>query len=178
MNWSSPKHVQPEEGRKEPAPRAIRFRKSRVETTIRERAGSSQEGRKRAKDTPGSFLFFLFLIQDVIAKSIRAMDEAGVSHGVKQREATPQSAKAFCAFARRKNGRGIFRSLVSLSHRRESLSDCGLSPTLPEFDCSRRWLFAPLFWLHMLLGERIHAPRKSRAGVDEGGTLLFENLYY
>ena len=32
--------------RKEPAPRAIRFRKSRVETTIRERAGSSQEGRK------------------------------------------------------------------------------------------------------------------------------------
>ena len=34
MNWSSPKHVQPEEGRKEPAPRAIRFRKSRVETTI------------------------------------------------------------------------------------------------------------------------------------------------
>ena len=33
-NWSSPKHVQPEEGRKEPAPRAIRFRKSRVETTI------------------------------------------------------------------------------------------------------------------------------------------------
>ena len=53
MNWSSPKHVQPEEGRKEPAPRAIRFRKSRVETTIRERAGSSQEGRKRAKDTPG-----------------------------------------------------------------------------------------------------------------------------
>ena len=61
MNWSSPKHVQPEEGRKEPAPRAIRFRKSRVETTIRERAGSSQEGRKRAKDTPGYFLCFFFL---------------------------------------------------------------------------------------------------------------------
>jgi hypothetical protein len=60
MNWSSPKHVQPEEGRKEPAPRAIRFRKSRVETTIRERAGSSQEGRKRAKDTPGYFLCFFF----------------------------------------------------------------------------------------------------------------------
>ena len=35
-----------------------------------------------------------------------------------------------------KNGRGIFRSLVSLS--------------LPEFDCSRRWFIAPLFWLHML----------------------------
>ena len=33
-NWSSPKHVQPEEGRKEPAPRAIKFRKSRAETTI------------------------------------------------------------------------------------------------------------------------------------------------
>ena len=33
-NWSSPKHVQPEEGRNKPAPRAIKFRKSRVETTI------------------------------------------------------------------------------------------------------------------------------------------------
>ena len=27
-NWSSPKHVQPEEGRNEPAPRAIKFRKT------------------------------------------------------------------------------------------------------------------------------------------------------
>ena len=27
----------------------------------------------------------------------------------------------------------------------DSLSDCGLIPTLPEFDCSRRWFFAPLF---------------------------------
>ena len=55
----------------------------------------------------------------------------------------------------RKNGRGIFRSLVSLSHRRESLSDCGLNPTLPESDCSRRWFFAPLFWLHMLRARPI-----------------------
>ena len=40
-----------------------------------------------------------------------------------------------------KNGRGIFRSLVSLS--------------LPEFDCSRRWFIAPLFWLHMLRARPI-----------------------
>ena len=33
-NWSSPKHVQPEEGRNEPAPRAIKFRKSRAEITL------------------------------------------------------------------------------------------------------------------------------------------------
>ncbi len=35
-NWPSPKHVQLEEGRKEPAPREIKFRKSgvEVETTI------------------------------------------------------------------------------------------------------------------------------------------------
>ena len=40
-----------------------------------------------------------------------------------------------------KNGRGIFRSLVSLS--------------LPEFDCPRRWFIAPLFWLHMLRARPI-----------------------
>ena len=50
-SWSSLKHVQPKEGRKELAPREIKFRYRRLDTTIRERAGSSQEGRKRAKDT-------------------------------------------------------------------------------------------------------------------------------
>ena len=40
-------------------------------------------------------------------------------------------------------------------HSRESLSDCGLNPTLPEFDCSRRWFIAPLFWLHMLRARPI-----------------------
>ena len=60
-SWSSLKHVQPKEGRKELAPREIKFRYRRLDTTIRERAGSSQEGRKRAKDTPGYFLCFFFL---------------------------------------------------------------------------------------------------------------------
>ena len=62
-SWSGLKHVQPKEGRKELAPREIKFRYRRLDTTIRERAGSSQEGRKRAKDTPGYFLclFFLFI---------------------------------------------------------------------------------------------------------------------
>ena len=53
--------MQPKEGRKELAPREIKFRYRRLDTTIRERAGSSQEGRKRAKDTPGYFLCFFFL---------------------------------------------------------------------------------------------------------------------
>ena len=47
--------VQLKEGRKELAPREIKFRYRRLDTTIRERAGISQEGRKRAKDTPGYF---------------------------------------------------------------------------------------------------------------------------
>jgi hypothetical protein len=59
-SWSSLKHVQPKEGRKELAPRGIKFRYRRLDTAIRERAGSSQERRKRAKDTPGYFSLFLF----------------------------------------------------------------------------------------------------------------------
>ena len=53
----------------------------RLDTAIRERADSSQERRKRAKDTPGYFSFLPFLF---IPNS--------------QREAAPQSAKAkaFC----------------------------------------------------------------------------------
>ena len=43
--------MQPKEGRKELAPREIKFRYRRLDTAIRERAGSSQERRKRAKDT-------------------------------------------------------------------------------------------------------------------------------
>jgi len=75
-SWSSLKqHVQPKEGRKELAPREIKFRYRRLDTTIRERAGSSQEGRKRAKDTPGYFSLFLFsllfLIRDVVGESSR-----------------------------------------------------------------------------------------------------------
>ena len=59
-SWSSLKHVQPKEGRKELAPREIKFRYRRLDTAIRERAGSSQERRKRAKDTPGYYSLFLF----------------------------------------------------------------------------------------------------------------------
>ena len=59
-SWSSLKHVQPKEGRKELAPREIKFRYRRLDTAIRERADSSQERRKRAKDTPGYFSLFLF----------------------------------------------------------------------------------------------------------------------
>ena len=71
-SWSSLKHVQPKEGRKELAPREIKFRCRRLDTTIRERAGSSQvprEAQEHAQESerypPGYFsiyLFFFFLV--------------------------------------------------------------------------------------------------------------------
>ena len=80
-SWSSLKHVQPKEGRKELAPREIKFRYRRLDTTIRERAGSSQAPREAQESEryPGllffvSFFSSLFLIRDVVAKSLRAMD--------------------------------------------------------------------------------------------------------
>ena len=82
-SWSGLKHVQPKEGRKELAPREIKFRYRRLDTTIRERAGSSQEGRKRAKDTPGYFLCFFFpaLCQDFLVKNIGPGSQATESPG-------------------------------------------------------------------------------------------------
>ena len=81
-SWSGLKHVQPKEGRKELAPREIKFRYRRLDTTIRERAGSSQVPREAQESEryPGllffvSFFSSLFLIQDVVAKSLRAMEE-------------------------------------------------------------------------------------------------------
>ena len=103
-SWSSLKHVQPKEGRKELAPREIKFRYRRLDTTIRERAGSSQVPREAQESEryPG-LLFFVsffssFLIRDVVAKSLRAMEETRADRSLpwKQREAAPQSAKAFC----------------------------------------------------------------------------------
>ena len=102
-SWSSLKHVQPKEGRKELAPREIKFRYRRLDTTIRERAGSSQEGRKRAKDTPGYFLcfFFLFIPNSRCSRqksSRHGRDESRQESPMVQteREAAPKSAKAFC----------------------------------------------------------------------------------
>ena len=81
-SWSSLKHVQPKEGRKELAPREIKFRYRRLDTPIRERAGSSQVPREAQESEryPGllffvSFFSSLFLFQDVVAKSLRAMEE-------------------------------------------------------------------------------------------------------
>jgi len=94
-SWSSLKHVQPKEGRKELAPREIKFRYRRLDTTIRERAGSSQEGRKRAKDTPGYFLCFFFLFIPNLRCSRQkscAMEEreqTGVSHGSNREKGSP-----------------------------------------------------------------------------------------
>ena len=94
-SWSSLKHVQPKEGRKELAPREIKFRYRRLDTTIRERAGSSQEGRKRAKDTPGYFLcfFFLFIPNSRCSRqkscAVEEREQTGVSHGSNREKGSP-----------------------------------------------------------------------------------------
>ena len=99
-SWSSLKHVQPKEGRKELAPREIKFRYRRLDTTIRERAGSSQVPREAQKSQRYSGLllfvsFFPFIIipdKDVIAKSLapwKRREQTSVSHGVKQIRGSP-----------------------------------------------------------------------------------------
>ena len=94
-SWSGLKHVQPKEGRKELAPREIKFRYRRLDTTIRERAGSSQEGRKRAKDTPGYFLclFFLFFPNSRCSRqkscAVEEREQTGVSHGSNREKGSP-----------------------------------------------------------------------------------------
>ena len=75
-SWSSLKHVQPKEGRKELAPREIKFRYRRLDTAIRERAGSSQEAEAQESERyPGLFFFVsffsLFLIRYVVGESSR-----------------------------------------------------------------------------------------------------------
>ena len=65
-SWSSLKHVQPKEGRKELAPRE-KLRSGVVGSipqSEREPAvPKSQERRKSAKDTPGYFSLFLFSLR-------------------------------------------------------------------------------------------------------------------
>ena len=87
--------MQPKEGRKELAPREIKFRYRRLDTTIRERAGSSQEGRKRAKDTPGYFLclFFLSIPNSRCSRqkscAVEEREQTGVSHGSNREKGSP-----------------------------------------------------------------------------------------
>ena len=99
-SWSSLKHVQPKEGRKELAPREIKFRYRRLDTTIRERAGSSQVPREAQKSQRYSglllfvffFSFIIIPIKDVIAKSLapwKRREQTSVSHGVKQIRGSP-----------------------------------------------------------------------------------------
>ena len=102
-SWSSLKHVQPKEGRKELAPREIKFRYRRLDTTIRERAGSSQvpRGAQESQRYPGLLLFFSlsFLIRDVVAKSLAPWRRESRQESPMvqtERKAAPLSAKAFC----------------------------------------------------------------------------------
>ena len=90
-SWSSLKHVQPKEGRKELAPREIKFRYRRLDTTIRERAGSSQvprEAQESQRYPAGYYYLFLFSLLYSYLRCSRqkscAMEEreqTGVSHG-------------------------------------------------------------------------------------------------
>jgi hypothetical protein len=83
-SWSSLKHVQPKEGRKELAPREIKFRYRRLDTAIARNPRESRQFPREAqesvteseKDTPGYFSLFLFssylfLIRDVAGESSR-----------------------------------------------------------------------------------------------------------
>ena len=96
-SWSSLKHVQPKEGRKELAPREIKFRYRRLDTTIRERAGSSQVPREAQESEryPGllffvSFFFSLFLYsrcsRQKSSRHERDESRQGVSHGNRERQ--------------------------------------------------------------------------------------------
>ena len=105
-SWSSLKHVQPKEGRKELAPREIKFRCRRLDTTIRERAGSSQVPREAQESEryPGLLFFVSFFsslipIQDVVAKSLAPWRRESRQESPMvqtERKAAPLSAKAFC----------------------------------------------------------------------------------
>ena len=106
-SWSSLKHVQPKEGRKELAPREIKFRCRRLDTTIRERAGSSQvprEAQESQKDTPGYYYLFLFSLHYSFFKMEspkvfapwKRREQTGVFHGNSERQPHNQH-KAFCA---------------------------------------------------------------------------------
>ena len=91
-SWSSLKHVQPKRGAKGISAASVEKLSSAIVGLIPQSekepaVPKSQERRKRAKDTPGYYSLFLFFFSFVISKcdrqSIRAMDEAGVSHGVR-----------------------------------------------------------------------------------------------
>ena len=78
-SWSSLKHVQPKEGRKELAPRGIKFRYRRLDTTISEREPAVPKRGARERKIPRAIFFVSFfssfLIREVVAKSLRAMEE-------------------------------------------------------------------------------------------------------
>ena len=105
-SWSSLKHVQPKEGRKELAPREIKFRCRRLDTTIRERAGSSQVPREAQESEryPGLFFFVSFFSSLLFLKrcsrqkscAMEEREQTGVSHGTNRERQLPQTAKAFC----------------------------------------------------------------------------------
>ena len=98
-SWSGLKHVQPKEGRKELAPREIKFRYRRLDTTIRERAGSSQVPREAQESEryPGLFFFVYFFSSLLFLKrcsrqkscAMEEREQTGVSHGSNREKGSP-----------------------------------------------------------------------------------------
>ena len=74
-SWSSLKHVQPKEGRKELAPREIKFRYRRLDTRNPRESRQFPREAQESERYPGLFFFVsffsLFLIRDVVGESSR-----------------------------------------------------------------------------------------------------------
>ena len=88
--------MQPKEGRKELAPREIKFRCRRLDTTIRERAGSSQVPREAQESEryPGLFFFvslFLFIPNSRCNRRVFAPWKRRESPKVQNRERQPHN---------------------------------------------------------------------------------------
>ena len=92
--------MQPKEGRKELAPREIKFRCRRLDTTIRERAGSSQVPREAQESEryPGLFFFVSFFSSLLFLKrcsrhqkscAMVEREQTGVSHGSNREKGSP-----------------------------------------------------------------------------------------
>ncbi len=138
--------MQPLEGRKELAPREIKFRCRRLDTTIRERAGSSQvpRGAQESERYPGLFFFvsffssLLFLKRCSRQKSCAMVEreQTGVSHGSNREKGSPTiSIRLFVSYL------ACYLAAIAefiYTHARFLLGPREASTTPPHFKSSKK----------------------------------------